>query len=510
MEQAAIYVRSSKDRSAISIEAQQRELKALAKTNKLAIVETFQDVVESGKDDRRPGFQALLRRLKDPARAWTFLLALDTSRIARNQYLAHALHYECEKRGIKVLYAKVPETGSAMDVVIRAVMQSFDQLHSLMSREKGLSGMAENVKRGWRAGGRAPVGYKLEHVDTGAVRDGAPVTKSRLVPGPEAAKLGSYLKDRAAGVSRYVAAERAGLALTASSLVGIEWNALTYAGHTVWNVHNERIDGTGYKGGTKRRPRSEWVIQHDTHKAFISTEEAEAIIARLDSRPQRKRKRKTAEYLLSGLLVTPDGRMWYGQGDGNYRAGKGRRVSREKLESAVVEKIADDLMSSTFVAELTREGRRMSDEAASVAGDAKSLRLKVNALAVKAERLAVLAAESETPRPFLDQIKRIEAEREELSEKLDALEAQEKHATVLGALSEREVRELLSGLAEHFQAADRDALKDMIAGMVEKIELDPADLTARIHYRIEWGSKRASPRVSEFRPPLKIISLLAA
>lgn len=156
MNKAALYLRSSKDRHDISPDSQRRELLDLAKNRGLTVIETFQDAVESGKDDRRPGFQALLARLKDPARTWTYLLALDTSRIARNQYLAHALHYECEKRGIKIIYAKVPETNTVMDVVIRAVMQAFDELHSLMSKEKGLSGMAENVKQGWRAGGRAP------------------------------------------------------------------------------------------------------------------------------------------------------------------------------------------------------------------------------------------------------------------------------------------------------------------------------------------------------------------
>lgn len=148
MDSAALYLRSSKDRHDVSLDAQRRELIALAKARNLTIVETFQDAVESGKDDQRPGFQTLLRRMKDKDRSWTFLLALDTSRIARNQYLAHALHFECEKRGIKVLYAKVPETNTVMDVVIRAVMQSFDELHSLMSKEKGLGGMAENVRQG--------------------------------------------------------------------------------------------------------------------------------------------------------------------------------------------------------------------------------------------------------------------------------------------------------------------------------------------------------------------------
>lgn len=508
MEQAATYCRSSKDRADVSLDAQSRELKALAKARRLAIVETFQDVVVSGKDDQRPGFQALLRRLKDPARTWTYLLAIDTSRIARNQYLAHALHYECEKRGIKVLYAKVPETGSAMDVVIRAVMQSFDQLHSMMSREKGLAGMAENVKQGWRAGGRAPFGYKLEHIATGAVRDGEPVRKSRLVPSNDAAAVRRYLSARAAGVSRAEAARAAGMKQTASSLIGLEWNSLCYGGHTVWGVHAERIPGGGYKGGEKRRPRSEWLIQHDTHKALISTEEAEAIIAKLDAgRP--KRTRKSGDYLLSGILVGPDGMAWHGSGVGYYRiANKGRRVNQEAFERALVDQVSRDLLAPEFVAELAREARRMS--APPPDGELRALREKVQALSIKADKLAALASESETPRPFLAQIKVVEREREAASKELDALEELERESSMLGTISEREVRKLLSGLAGHMAQAERGALKDLLAGIIDKIELDPATMQARIFYRISAANALASPRLSPRISQIQIMRLLAA
>jgi DNA invertase Pin-like site-specific DNA recombinase len=101
--QAALYLRSSKDRSDVSIDAQRRELETLAAEKGLQIVQEFSDAVESGKDDNRPGFQELLSTLKKKDRAWSFLLALDTSRIARNQYLAHALHFECEKRNVKII-----------------------------------------------------------------------------------------------------------------------------------------------------------------------------------------------------------------------------------------------------------------------------------------------------------------------------------------------------------------------------------------------------------------------
>jgi hypothetical protein len=42
---------------------------------------------------------------------------------------------------------------------------------------------------------------------------------------------------------------------------------------------------------------------------------------------------KGAGYLLSGILVAPDGRRWHGDGDGSYRCGA-RRVSAAALERA--------------------------------------------------------------------------------------------------------------------------------------------------------------------------------
>jgi len=495
VDQAALYLRSSKDRHDVSLDAQRRELVALAKARNLAIVEEFADAVESGKDDQRPGFQALLRRLKDPARSWAWLLALDTSRIARNQYLAHALHYEAEKRGIRVTYAKVPETNSLMDLVIRSIFQAFDQFHSLMSREKGLSGMAENVRQGWRAGGRAPMGYRLDRIPTGAMREGVPVTKSRLVPNADASRVGAYLKARAQGIARAVAARNAGLHAEASTMIGVEWNALTYAGHTVWNVQAERIGGA-YKGGAKRRPRAEWLVQYDTHDPVISTEEAEAILARLEAgRPNTRR--RPATYLLSGLLRAPDGAAWHGNGDAFYRLAKGKRIPRESLEQAVVARVVDDLRSDAFIDELVAEARRISAPPSS--NTLRPLHERVNALNARIHRMGELAAECDAPRVFFEKMRESERERESLLAELEEAEAEERTAEALRTISAPDVRRILDGLAEHLESLDREAMKDFLAGLIERIELDEAAAQCRIHYRISTGDKLASPRGFEPR-----------
>jgi hypothetical protein len=51
-------------------------------------------------------------------------------------------------------------------------------------------------------------------------------------------KVAEYLQLRAEGVGREALIRRLKLSWPDTSLNGMEWNALTYAGHTVRNVYN--------------------------------------------------------------------------------------------------------------------------------------------------------------------------------------------------------------------------------------------------------------------------------
>ncbi len=86
--QAIGYLRSSKDRSDVSIDVQRRAMHELAVSRALSIVVEYAEAVESGKDEDQPAFQRLLNDMKNPARQWRTVLVLDTSRIARRRHLA--------------------------------------------------------------------------------------------------------------------------------------------------------------------------------------------------------------------------------------------------------------------------------------------------------------------------------------------------------------------------------------------------------------------------------------
>ena len=201
---AALYLRSSKDRSDVSIDAQRRELQKLATERGLLIVAEYSDVVLSGTEENRPGLQRMIAELSSRGRPWDVVLILDTSRLQRNRDdISAYFELDAEKRGVAVIYKSLPQGNEAMKVLIKHVYHGMDAWHSIISREKGLAGMAENVHKGFRAGGRAPRGYRLVKIQTGAVREGEPVTKSKLELDAHAELVATYLKQRALNIEHW-------------------------------------------------------------------------------------------------------------------------------------------------------------------------------------------------------------------------------------------------------------------------------------------------------------------
>lgn len=506
---AILYLRSSKDRSDVSIDAQRRALHELAAARGLAVVDEYADAVESGKDEDRPAFQRLLHALKAHGRAWHTVLALDTSRIARRRLIAQLFERDAQKAGVRIVYRNVPDSDPATEMLLRAVLQAMDEWHSITSRTKGLAGMAENVRQGWRAGGRAPRGYRLEYHATGAMREGAPVTKSRLVVDDSTAGLAqAYLRLRAQGTPRGVAIAQLQLPWPASSTHSMDWQALTYAGHTVWGMHAER-QGGATADGEKRRPRAEWLVQRDTHPALITEAEAEAILGQQELALQGRRVR-SSPLLFAGLVQTSDGRPWHSDGCGHYRVGKGRKIAAARLESALLRQLEQDLASDQAVQILQRELEQLAGGPAIDGRRLAGIEKKAASLAAQIGRTVDLAAQLQDPAPVLRRVADLEHQRAELLAQLASLRMQRDQVRQATAIDEEQVRTLLRRLLAGITAAAvdeqlRDQARAAIAGVVAKVVLDDRqkENPAVLHYAVTTGVNLASPRESDVSPVVR-------
>ena len=506
MRKAVVYLRSSNDSHDVAIDPQREELQRIAAARGLAIVREFVDVVQSAKDEYRPAFQELRDELKRRTRDWDTVLLLEPSRLSRNQYVAHVFTHDARQHGVTIVYARMPESNPLVDTIIVPLMHGFAEYHSLESKQKGLAGMSQNVKRGYRAGGRAPAGYRLKYEPTGAIREGKPVTKCKLERNSDALAIGKYLRLRAAGLPRRAAKRQSGVTYKDTTLIGMEWNALTYAGCTVWNVHAERQRGRAI-GGTKRRPRPQWVINEGTHEALITREEAEALLKHLEQKAQTRRDRAPEDYLLGGLLRTPAGKPWHGcrdRGVRHYRHNRGCRVEAEKIERGVVETVRDALRAPQFVQALLEDARRMAAPEAAV--DAiKSAYGRIETLDRRIKSLMETLPETTAKRPLLQQIEQWEKEREQIRASIIEEETQLAHSRAAGEITERHIVRMLDDLSANLAELPLEEQRDVLRGFIEHVEIDPATLRGRICYQFtaleSGGDKMASPRGFEPRLP---------
>lgn len=486
MTPAAAYLRSSKDRADVSTATQLHELEAIARARGLEIRESFEDAVESGASEFRPGFLNLGHQVRNPKRGWSILLVYDTSRIARRRYIAQAFKHLCKKHGVAIQYAKMPaDMDPISELVLEAVFEAFDEVHSLMSRDKAIAAQRENVRRGFRAGGRAPLGYRLEHTPTGALRDGKPVQKSRLVPSDDAPMVTTYLKARATGATKAEALSAAGLGLSKSSLAGMEWNALTYAGHTVWNRHDAKHRRGG--GCSKMRPRAQWEIRRDTHPALISDDEAEVLLDRLVnyelSRAVSEGKRAASEALLVGLLVTPDGQYWRAAGKHYRLEGRpAKNVRRAKLEQLVIEQFYRDVTAEGFIEKLV--------EAVAKTGRTDStlpVRQRLAKLGKERDRAARLALQDEASAAWVALVDEKEAQIAAAEEELEAMVREAELGDAVRQMTPESVRALI-------QANDDPAL--LLSTLVARVTLD-RNLVGHVDY---WPASEAGRGVCMASP----------
>ena len=152
-----IYARySSHSQKEESIEQQIEECTNFALLNNIKIANVYADKAISGRTDKRPQFQHLMRDAEK--RLFSVVIAYKSNRIARD--MLNALKYEDRlgKYGIETLYAKEEFGNTAAGRFALRTMMNVNQFYS--------ENMAEDIKRGMldnaencKVNGALPLGY---------------------------------------------------------------------------------------------------------------------------------------------------------------------------------------------------------------------------------------------------------------------------------------------------------------------------------------------------------------
>lgn len=157
-EKAVIYTRysSSAQRDA-SIEQQIRACQEYARQHGLKIVEIYEDRALTGTNDKRPGFQRMIRDSAN--RQWKYVLVYSLDRFARDRYDSAKNKHELKQNGVRVLSVTEHLTDDPTGILMESILEGYAEYYSRELAQKTKRGMADNASR-CMVNGPVPVGYE--------------------------------------------------------------------------------------------------------------------------------------------------------------------------------------------------------------------------------------------------------------------------------------------------------------------------------------------------------------
>lgn len=174
----AIYKRVSSDEQVdgFSLSAQERACREFAERRQWIVVKVYEDPGESGKNDRRPGFQAMTRDAQ--AGLFKVLLIHKLDRFSRN--IDTTLKYFRELNSYDVTLASVTEDfdySTPMGRMFFRMMAVFAQWYLENLSAETVKGKQERARKGLH-NGRVPFGYQVgEHRVAELVPDEAAILR---------------------------------------------------------------------------------------------------------------------------------------------------------------------------------------------------------------------------------------------------------------------------------------------------------------------------------------------
>jgi site-specific DNA recombinase len=358
----AIYARVSSERQDVdlSLSAQLKALREYALRCGYIAVREFVDEAESGRSADRPAFREMIATARRPSRPFDLILVWKYSRFARSREDSIVYKTLLRKNGVQVISITEPFEDTPTGRLLEAIIESLDEFYSANLGQEIIRGMRESASRGFFLTARAPYGYrKIKVKDGGKERPKLEVDPHTA---PIVARIFQMLL-RDSGLTEITKALN-GEGIPAPK--GKRWNKTTlhkmatnetYTGTLVWGIHS--------KSQEPIRLENAWeaIIDRETfNKVQELLKQRSPVIA--------NPRRVVSPYLLSGIarcgrcgkaLIASEakgGQFTYYVCGTLIRQGAGScdtpYLNARKLESLVIDKIKEHILTEENLRELVR------------------------------------------------------------------------------------------------------------------------------------------------------------
>ena len=161
MKKGVIYARYSSDRqNEQSIVGQVDVCKKWASNNDIEIIDIYHDEALTGKTDKRPAFQRVIKDAK--IGKFDYIIVYKLDRFARNRYDSAIYKAQLKKYGVKVASAMENIAEGPEGIILESVLEGMAEYYSANLAQNVLRGMQQKAEQGKYMGGTIPLGYKID------------------------------------------------------------------------------------------------------------------------------------------------------------------------------------------------------------------------------------------------------------------------------------------------------------------------------------------------------------
>lgn len=159
--QGVIYARYSSDRqNEQSIAGQVEVCTEWAKKNDINIVQIYHDEALTGKNDKRPAFQQMIKDAKNGG--FDYVIVYKVDRFARNRYDSAIYKAQLKKNGVRVISAMENIADGPEGIILESVLEGMAEYYSANLAQNVIRGMGQRAEQGKYLGGTVPLGYKID------------------------------------------------------------------------------------------------------------------------------------------------------------------------------------------------------------------------------------------------------------------------------------------------------------------------------------------------------------
>jgi site-specific DNA recombinase len=161
---AALYLRVSTARQAehdVSIPDQKRQGEAYCASRGYQLVETYVEPGASATNDRRPEFQRMIEAGTSKPAPFDIVIVHSFSRFFRDHFELEFYVRRLAKNGVRLLSITQEMGDDPMHVMMRQIMALFDEYQSKENAKHVLRALQENARQGFWNGSLPPIGYRV-------------------------------------------------------------------------------------------------------------------------------------------------------------------------------------------------------------------------------------------------------------------------------------------------------------------------------------------------------------